>query len=830
MEKWIDLILKLLWGTLLVLTSFYALLASLPYTYYALITAPAYAWMPWFVHHHAPLYWAALLGVALAYRRFRKSLAFMISFGVLGLAGFYLLLKPPLPSLQSNATAYWVAVVALWFIILVAALGIWKESATAPESAHGISHFAYSTAVLLAVGIAVVYAAATQLQAYAATRTLTFTVGDVYLTLWSIFSHSVVLVILISLLNLVRIAATRTAHPRAWRWGLSSLLLFALLWVISARFLQSGFSFQGWQVHLYAASLAAALTLLGLSIAAPFLLSPTGERPQKGGSGILLPAIVVLSLVLAVLALPALIGGADWNGFLQGTFALVFWIALSFCVYRLQRQNPRYKVSAVLVVIALALFTYEGLQASEILWAKPLGKTDDDIQRNFDKYAGRDVSFNLVHHLLGNGRSERCGEACRLMRAYSNVPDVKATFDLKLVNPLVPILGDRPNIYFIVIDSLRPDYLGAYNPKVDFTPNLDAFARENIALRNVYSPYAGTSLSEPAIWAGALLLHTHYLQPFSRVNSLEKLVRADGYQMVLSEDEILKATVPPAKDMIVLDTDKHLWNQLELSSTLGQLEDLLQNRAADSAPIFFYSQPKNVHQFARNNLPMTQFAGWHPPPGFNYRISFEVHEVDEFLGEFFAWLKARGQYENSIIIVTSDHGDATGEYGRTSHSLVIYPEVMRVPLLIHVPEALRKNLVYDDSRVSSLTDITPTLYYLLGHRPIIAHPLFGRPLFATTLDELHLYRRDDLFLASDVRAAYGILADNGRYFYATYDSPAQSYLFDLSSDPNGEHNILTESLKRQYDQQVIDHLHALGDFYGYKPGFSSLAVASRTGP
>jgi len=207
-----------------------------------------------------------------------------------------------------------------------------------------------------------------------------------------------------------------------------------------------------------------------------------------------------------------------------------------------------------------------------------------------------------------------------------------------------------------------------------------------------------------------------------------------------------------------------------------------------------------------------------------------VHEVDEFLGEFFAWLKARGQYENSIIIVTSDHGDATGEYGRTSHSLVIYPEVMRVPLLIHVPEALRKNLVYDDSRVSSLTDITPTLYYLLGHRPIIAHPLFGRPLFATTLDELHLYRRDDLFLASDVRAAYGILADNGRYFYATYDSPAQSYLFDLSSDPNGEHNVLTESLKRQYDQQVIDHLHALGDFYGYKPGFSSLAVASRTGP
>ncbi|MGB7495630.1 MAG: hypothetical protein WBR26_09165 [Candidatus Acidiferrum sp.] len=89
---------------------------------------------------------------------------------------------------------------------------------------------------------------------------------------------------------------------------------------------------------------------------------------------------------------------------------------------------------------------------------------------------------------------------------------------------------------------------------------------------------------------------------------------------------------------------------------------------------------------------------------------------------------------------------------------------------------------------------------------------------------MNSYRRNDLFLSSDVRAAYGILADNGRYFYATYDSPSLSYLFDLSSDPNGEHNILTDALKRHYDEQVVDDLHALGDFYGYKPGFYSLSA------
>jgi hypothetical protein len=38
-------------------------------------------------------------------------------------------------------------------------------------------------------------------------------------------------------------------------------------------------------------------------------------------------------------------------------------------------------------------------------------------------------------------------------------------------------------------------------------------------------------------------------------------------------------------------------------------------------------------------------------------------------------------------------------------------------------------------------------------------------------------------LASDVRAVYQILTADGRYLYATYDSPAQSYLFDLIADP-----------------------------------------------
>lgn len=428
--------------------------------------------------------------------------------------------------------------------------------------------------------------------------------------------------------------------------------------------------------------------------------------------------------------------------------------------------------------------------------------------------------------MLGNGRGEVCGDLCRIMRQYTNVRDTHTNTEVRLVDNLSLTQSPRPNIFVFVVDAMRPDYLGAYNPRVNYTPNLDAFARDSVVVHNAYSQYAGTSLSEPALWAGAMMLHAHYLQPFSKVNGLEQLVRADDYKMVVSMDEVVKELLLPSDDLVKLDLDKKLWNHLEIGDTLRQAEAALDSRADSQQPIFFYDQPKNVHQFARNDVPSPNSQHWQAPEGMSIRISYEVHWVDARLGEFFTYLKQRGMYDNSIIIVTSDHGDATGEFGRMSHSTSIWPEIMRVPLIIHLPPKMREHLVYDDTRASTLTDITPTLYYLLGHRPIVQNPLYGRPLFAETKQELDRYPRKDLLFASDVRAVYGILTADQRYLYTTYDSPAESYLFDLAADPNAQHNILTPALKQRYDEEIIEHLHVIGDFYGYKPGVGSLLASS----
>jgi arylsulfatase A-like enzyme len=267
-----------------------------------------------------------------------------------------------------------------------------------------------------------------------------------------------------------------------------------------------------------------------------------------------------------------------------------------------------------------------------------------------------------------------------------------------------------------------------------------------------------------------------------------------------------------------------------MSSTLQEFWKALDAEREPGKPIFFYAQPMNVHMLGVNDVIPPQLKRSWSRPGFSPQISLEVHMVDAFFGDFVDELRRRGLYDDSIIIVTSDHGDATGELGRRGHSLVIYPEIMRVPLLIHLPAWMRGNYVQDPERTTLLTDITPTLYYLLGHRPILHGPLLGTPIVAESKREIDSYERSDIFLASDTRDVFGILSPDRRYLYAAYDAPARSELFDLNSDPNAQHNIVSPELKQKYDGRILGYLRQLDTLYGHEPTSMAAAAARQSAP
>ncbi len=826
MRSWTATLLKLVWGVYLVLTSIYCLLAFLPYTYFALIKSPAYAWMPWFAHHHGILYWPVLLAAFTARRMGKTKGNTVVLFGLLAVAGLCLAVWPFMPTLQNNWAAYRFSLIALLPLTVTAAWDLYQHWPTANHEHNDISLLEYSSGILVAIAVALLYMVAAAIHSHAEKVPLDFGLGKLEITAWSLLSHVLVAIIVISVLNLIRLFTRKARRPTSLRLALIGIATALLIGTVLNRFLASALSFEGWAAYGYAVLFSVTLTLFAGYLISPCLSSGDDKAQQAQRVSIWVLVSITAVLAIVTLALPTLLDGSDWNGVLQSTFTVLFWIVFSITVYILWPRRKKYSAATVLAILLVAGFTYKTLQATDIFWAGALGSTDDDVARALETYAAQDASFQLTHHILGNRREVPCGDLCRILRQYTNIRDAEVAADVNLVDNLVPATGKRPNIFILIVDSMRPDYLGAYNPKVDFTPNLDSFASDSVPVRNVFTQYAGTSLSEPAIWSGVMLLHSHYMQPFSRVNGLEKLANADGYQMIVSYDDILKQILSPSDNLVKLDGDKQLWNQFEACSTLGQLEKTLDARTDPSRPVLFYAQPMNVHQFARNDMAKANDPDWHARPGFHDRVAHEVHQVDGCLGNFFSYLKARGLYDESIILVASDHGDATGELGRYSHSLSIFPEVMRVPLIVHLPTSMRDRLVHDDEQISALTDITPTLYYLLGHRPIRSNPVFGRPLFAETRAELKPYRRTELFMASDERAVYGLLADSGRYLYTTYDSPAESFLFDLNQDPNAQHNLLTGPMQEEYAQQIIEHLHTVGNFYGYRPGVGSLLAAT----
>ncbi len=813
--------LKFFWGGCALLASLYCLLAYLPYTYFAFIKASPYPALVWFVRHHAALYLAATLASGIAFWQHRRRWWFVGTISAQSALAVGLFVHPVLPALQNDSSSL---IWSIAFLIPAVVFPLCELALLQPDRGDGpTSLFSFPNAMLVGAGVALLFAISMRTRQFVETHALSISRTDFELAVWSVVSHALVAMIVVSVLNLAWVVASRSSRPSRARLWLSLLLLVTASALGIARFLSDALTFDGKAAVLYAVFLAVALSAWIFSLAAP--LTGKTQRDPASTRGPLWSFGLLLIATTAAIVVPIILRTRDWNGVLQRGFTLLVWVVVAVLVFRLRPARATYSVPAIVGVLLISVVTYKTMEMTGILWARSLGATDDAIADRLEQYALFDPSFEMTQQMLGAQRSEPCGDLCRIMRQYSNIRSPHVSTEVELVSQLSPTIGKRPNVFLFVMDSLRPDYLGAYNPRVDFSPHLDAFARDSVVLRNVYTPYAGTLLSEPAIWAGSLLLHAHYMQPFAKVNSLERLANTDGYRMVVSYDTVVRELLTPSDHLVRLDTDKSIWNQFEVCSTTKELEAVLDSQRGQ--PVFFYAQPMNVHQFARNGLPIPSSANWRLRAGFQNRVAYQVQQADACLGKFFDYLKQRKLYDDSIIIITSDHGDATGEFGRFSHSTHIYPEVMRVPLLVHLPAAMRPGWVWDDQRISSLTDIAPSLYYLLGHRPIRKNPLYGRPLFAESRAELESYPRHELFLASDVRAAYGLLAENGRFLYVTYDSPAQSFLYDLAEDPNAEHNLVTKTLKEQYDRRIIEHLRGIADYYGYRPDGGTFLASKR---
>jgi len=195
---------------------------------------------------------------------------------------------------------------------------------------------------------------------------------------------------------------------------------------------------------------------------------------------------------------------------------------------------------------------------------------------------------------------------------------------------------------------------------------------------------------------------------------------------------------------------------------------------------------------------------------------YELRRMDTAFGEFLGFLQQHGLYDNSIIILTADHGDAYGEFGRYGHSDFLFPEIIRIPLIVHLPPQMRQRVVWDPQQVAFNSDITPSLYYLLGHRPILNNELFGRPIFTETQGEQSEYLRSSYLLVSSYAPVYAVLGNNGKSLFIVDAVNRKNYFYDLVQDPLGTRSHVTIPLRNENEALIRREVQRIDDFYGWK--------------
>jgi sulfatase-like protein len=169
-------------------------------------------------------------------------------------------------------------------------------------------------------------------------------------------------------------------------------------------------------------------------------------------------------------------------------------------------------------------------------------------------------------------------------------------------------------------------------------------------------------------------------------------------------------------------------------------------------------------------------------------------------------------------VITSDHGDSLGEGNNWGHAFWLFPEDVRIPLIVRVPPARAAGLTTDLSRLAFSTDIAPTLYALLGYRVADLGPLFGAPLLIPSDAALPDRRHDTPLLTSSYAPTVGLLRRNGRLLFVSDLFEKKEFAFDLSAGVPIGARVVIDGATRELNHRLIrERLDAVEQLYRATP-------------
>ncbi len=389
------------------------------------------------------------------------------------------------------------------------------------------------------------------------------------------------------------------------------------------------------------------------------------------------------------------------------------------------------------------------------------------------------------------------------------------------------------NILLISIDSLRHDHLGTYGYPRDTSPALDAFAGEGIVFEDHIAQASWTLPSHASMMLGqypsAHGVDHNYERIAPEATTLALLLQRRGYRThgivsapLLERPYGFDRGFDVYDDSLSSGARTKSWRTVTtgkaLRRSLAAIDD------AGGGRWFQFLHLWDVHYDYRPPPPFDtvfdpRYDGSLDPYHWVYNdmvrrfiserdkryvISLydgEIAWVDTHLGYYIQRLRERGVLDDTVVVITADHGEEFFEHGGTCHNHSNFEELVHVPLIVHLPG------IDGPVRIpcrTAMIDLMPTLLELAGASPPERPELQGRSLLPLIRGDEGSCDPDREILTETVWSrhhvplktakGYEIAMYRGRYKVSRrLAEPTSDWLFDLAVDPGEQHNLVEEA-------------------------------------